>query len=55
MSKIKAYDQFEKRHIGINEDELNDMLKTVKVKSLDQLIDQTIPKKYTLEKRAEAS
>ncbi len=50
MSKIKAYDQFAKRHIGINESELNDMLKTVKAKSLDQLIDQTIPNNIRLKK-----
>ncbi len=44
MGKIAASDRFANRHIGINEEELNDMLKAVKAKSLDQLIDQTIPK-----------
>ncbi len=50
MSKIKAYDQFAKRHIGISENELNEMLKTVKAKSLDQLIDETIPSNIRLKK-----
>ena len=44
MGKITASDRFVNRHIGINEEELNDMLKAVKAKSLDQLIDQTIPR-----------
>ena len=43
MGKIAASDRFANRHIGINEEELNDMLKAVKAKTLDQLIDQTIP------------
>ncbi|MFT7604820.1 MAG: glycine dehydrogenase, partial [Saprospiraceae bacterium] len=43
MGKIAASDRFVNRHIGINEEELNDMLKAVKANSLDQLIDQTIP------------
>ena len=50
MSKFDAFDQFINRHIGINEEELNLMLKALKVKSLDQLIDQTIPKTIRLKK-----
>jgi len=34
---------FASRHIGINENELGDMLRQTGVKSLDQLIDETVP------------
>ncbi len=34
---------FAKRHIGISSSELVDMLKTIGVSSLDQLIDETVP------------
>ena len=50
MSKTASFDQFVKRHIGISEDELNAMLKAIKVKSLDQLIDQTVPSNIRLKK-----
>jgi glycine cleavage system P protein (glycine dehydrogenase) len=43
MGKIAASDRFVNRHIGINEEELKDMLKAVKANTLDQLINQTIP------------
>ncbi|WP_273272703.1 aminomethyl-transferring glycine dehydrogenase [Maribacter polysiphoniae] len=36
-------DLFASRHIGINEGDLQEMLKTVKAESLDQIIDETIP------------
>ena len=36
-------DLFASRHIGINEDDLQHMLKTVKAESLDQIIAETIP------------
>jgi len=36
-------DLFASRHIGINEDNLQHMLKTVKAESLDQIIAETIP------------
>ncbi|MCP4977887.1 MAG: aminomethyl-transferring glycine dehydrogenase [Maribacter sp.] len=36
-------DLFASRHIGIKEEDLQQMLKTVKAKSLDQIIDETIP------------
>ncbi len=42
---------FQKRHIGPNEDETRDMLKTVKAESLDQLIDQTLPASIRLKKK----
>ena len=35
--------KFQDRHIGPNENELNEMLATIGVDSLDTLIDQTIP------------
>ncbi len=47
---MASFDQFAKRHIGINETERNAMLRTIGVKSLDQLIDQTIPKNIRLKK-----
>ena len=50
MSKIKVYDQFAKRHIGINDSEMEQMLKTVNAKSMDQLIDETIPANIRLKK-----
>ncbi len=43
-------DQFQNRHIGINEDALFNMLQTIGVKSLDKLIDETIPSKIRLRK-----
>jgi glycine dehydrogenase len=43
MNKLAVFDQFHKRHIGINEGELQEMLKTIGVSSLDQLIHETVP------------
>ena len=43
MSKIKFFDQFTDRHIGPNQTETNEMLSTIGVDSLDQLIDETVP------------
>ncbi|MCR9287745.1 MAG: aminomethyl-transferring glycine dehydrogenase [Bacteroidetes bacterium] len=43
MSKTSFHDQFVNRHVGPNQDELNQMLQTVKADSLEQLIDETIP------------
>lgn len=40
--------QFSRRHIGITERDLPRMLETVGVKSLDELIDQTIPQNIRL-------
>ena len=50
MSKLKPFDRFEKRHIGISEEELADMLSVVKADSLDQLIYETVPDNIRLEK-----
>ncbi|MFQ5445703.1 MAG: aminomethyl-transferring glycine dehydrogenase [Saprospiraceae bacterium] len=43
MSNTSFYDQFSKRHIGPNPEELRAMLKTIGVSSLDQLIGETVP------------
>ena len=37
-------ESFERRHIGPNDIEIEQMLKVVNAKSIDDLIDQTIPK-----------
>lgn len=42
-------DQFKNRHIGPSESETSEMLKELKLSSLDQLIDQTIPKSIRLD------
>jgi glycine dehydrogenase len=43
MGKINSYDKFEDRHIGINELELAEMLQSMNINSLEQLIDETVP------------
>ncbi|MFK7934271.1 MAG: glycine dehydrogenase (aminomethyl-transferring), partial [Saprospiraceae bacterium] len=43
MNKTIAFDQFSKRHIGINKTELAEMLQVIKADSLEDLIDQTVP------------
>jgi len=48
MSQKAFYDQFIDRHIGINEDHLPEMLKAVKAKTIDQLIDETVPSNIQL-------
>ncbi len=40
MSKLSS---FERRHIGINDDELQEMLKIIGVDSIDDLMNETIP------------
>jgi len=49
MNKTAFYDQFTKRHIGPNPEELQEMLRLIGVDSLDQLIDQTVPAGIRLE------
>lgn len=41
-------EQFESRHIGPDRQQVEEMLKAVKAKSIDELIDQTIPSKIRL-------
>src|SRR5688500_9133211 len=43
-------EKFESRHIGPDAGQVKEMLKTVKAKSLDELIEQTIPAKIRLKK-----
>jgi glycine dehydrogenase len=50
MSVIKSTDKFVHRHNGINKTEdLQQMLDTIGVNSLDQLIDETVPANIRLE------
>ncbi len=49
MSKIAFYDQFVRRHIGIPEDQLQEMLELIGAESLDQLIDETVPESIRLQ------
>lgn len=44
-----SFDQFVNRHIGINPEELGEMLATLQVDSLDQLITKTIPNNIRLQ------
>ena len=43
-------DLFSSRHIGITDQELPQMLATIGVKSIEELIDQTIPTNIRLKK-----
>lgn len=43
-------DHFVSRHLGPNQDETHDMLKAIGVSSLEELIDQTVPKQIRLTK-----
>lgn len=53
MSKFEFHDKFIDRHIGPGEAEIKEMLKTVGVSSLDELIEQTIPKEIRLDDKLE--
>src|SRR5690349_1939123 len=44
-------EKFETRHIGPDAHQVEEMLKTVKAATLDELIDQTIPAKIRLKKK----
>lgn len=50
MNKTAFYDQFVNRHIGINGDELEEMLQQIGLDSLDRLIDETVPTGIRLQK-----
>ncbi len=50
MKLFSHPDEFVNRHIGPSEPELTEMLQAIGVKSLDQLIDETIPKQIRLKK-----
>ena len=48
--KITPTDSFERRHIGISEEDEKQMLSRIGASSLDQLIDETIPEKIRISK-----
>lgn len=50
MSLFPHPDRFERRHIGPSETETQAMLKVLNVKSLDELIEQTVPASIRLKK-----
>jgi len=50
MSLFPHPDRFERRHIGPSETETQEMLKVLNVKSLDELIEQTVPSAIRLKK-----
>ena len=50
MNKPEHPDKFVNRHIGPNDSEIKEMLEVVGVKSIDELINQTIPSQIRLEK-----
>ena len=49
LHTIMNTEKFESRHIGISENDIPEMLRVIGAESLDQLIDQTIPKDIRLE------
>ncbi|MBN2572824.1 MAG: hypothetical protein JXA68_11905, partial [Ignavibacteriales bacterium] len=44
MENFSVFDTFEKRHIGPNQKEIDEMINTIGVKSVGELIDKTVPK-----------
>ena len=50
MGQLTYTNQFSKRHIGINKKELTLILQIIGVHSLDQLIDETVPKSIRLKR-----
>ncbi|HMX40550.1 MAG TPA: glycine dehydrogenase (aminomethyl-transferring), partial [Saprospiraceae bacterium] len=50
MTLFPHPDRFERRHIGPSESETRQMLKALKVNSVDELIDQTVPASIRLKK-----
>ncbi|MCX7832927.1 MAG: aminomethyl-transferring glycine dehydrogenase [Ignavibacteria bacterium] len=53
MDKFEFHDKFIDRHIGPGDFEIKEMCETVGVNSLDELIDQTIPKEIRLDNELE--
>jgi glycine dehydrogenase len=51
MKPFEHPDRFESRHIGINENDIKTMIEACGVNSVDQLIDETIPKNIRLENK----
>ncbi len=50
MKTMQKSDFFQKRHIGPNQEELQSMLETCQVSSLEELIAQTVPEQIQLKK-----
>ncbi|MCR9100020.1 MAG: aminomethyl-transferring glycine dehydrogenase [bacterium] len=50
MKHTTSFDQFVNRHNGVSNKDLPKMLETIGVRSLDQLIDETVPDKIRLKK-----
>ncbi len=55
MKNFNHPDQFVNRHIGPNEEEIQEMLHTIGVKSLEELISETVPSKIRLKKKLNSS
>lgn len=51
MISFEHPDKFLNRHIGPNESETEEMLKTIGVNSIDQLIDETVPEQIRLKNK----
>ena len=51
MNNLEHPDKFVNRHIGPNDEEIMEMLKTIGVNTLDELIDQTVPSQIRLNKK----
>ena len=51
MNKFETNEQFARRHIGSSNDNVTEMLATIGVESLEELIKKTIPNKIRLEKK----
>jgi glycine cleavage system P protein (glycine dehydrogenase) len=53
MKTFEHPDKFVQRHIGPNDDEINEMLKTIGVESTEKMIEQTIPEQIRLTEKLE--
>jgi len=53
MEKFNSYDKFVNRHIGPSKEQVESMLETIKVSSLDEMIEKTIPSKIRLKEKFE--
>lgn len=53
MNLLQSHDRFERRHIGVNETEIKEMLETIGTDSVETLIAETVPAQIRLEKPLE--
>ena len=51
MNDLDNTEKFVYRHIGPNENEVKEMLKTIGISSLDKLIEETVPAKIRLKEK----